>query len=536
MELKRRFLWSLAGLLAVSAVQVIPAAAEAESKEPYWPLRAIGEETGAVISWKDKDRTAVWTKGDLVVEFPVDSSTIKWNGQTVRLEQPIRIKDDLTAVPASFFREYLGVELGEEGEGILNLIGRSREFVDRFREGSLLNPPETLSEELAALLKASPAPITWAAAEKQFGPLAAVPEQVEIERNLVHQSVHLTYGSAKGLLDVTIRWSQGRVDDFQFAAVNAYSKAYPYVKAEYDFTDSYREEEVVIGADPWQLPGTLTLPLGEGPFPAVILVHGSGPNDRDESLFTLKPFRDLAAGLAGKGIAVLRYEKRTKEHAMKAALTPQFTVNQETVEDAVYAAELLSKHPQIDSKRIYGAGHSLGGMMMPRISKADNQHLIKGHIVLSGPAKPLEELLVDQYKYMTGLGLATKEQTAQMERQREILQSKEFDPSNPPAEYILGSPYYWADLRHTYAAAEAASIEGPLLIVQGERDYQVPPDQLELWRQALKGRDDASFLSYPKLNHMLMEGEGQPTPQEYTKPSHVPSYVIEDLVKWVLAR
>ena len=91
-----------------------------------------------------------------------------------------------------------------------------------------------------------------------------------------------------------------------------------------------------------ELPGTLTVPEGDGPFPAVVLVHGSGPNDRDETLMGQKPFRDLAEGLAGKGIAVYRYDKRTYVYGARLQADRGITLMEETVEDAAAAVRLLS--------------------------------------------------------------------------------------------------------------------------------------------------------------------------------------------------
>ena len=110
----------------------------------------------------------------------------------------------------------------------------------------------------------------------------------------------------------------------------------PYAKA-----GAYREKDFTVGTGEWRLPGTLTLPVGvTKPLPALVLVHGSGPNDRDETILANKPFRDLAWGLASKGIAVLRYEKRTKEYATKlrAAGIRDLTVKEETIDDALSAA------------------------------------------------------------------------------------------------------------------------------------------------------------------------------------------------------
>ncbi|MBR3018011.1 MAG: alpha/beta fold hydrolase [Clostridia bacterium] len=156
------------------------------------------------------------------------------------------------------------------------------------------------------------------------------------------------------------------------------------------------EESVQVG-DP-ALAGLLTLPAeAENPLPAVVLVHGSGPNDRDETVGQTKPFRDLAYGLAGQGIAVLRYDKRT--YAYGASYTQEdlqtFTVREETIDDAVAAAELLRSDPRVDPERIYLIGHSMGAMLAPRIAQ-ENPGLFAGIILLSGTPKTLADIVLSQ--------------------------------------------------------------------------------------------------------------------------------------------
>src|SRR5262249_49102198 len=99
-----------------------------------------------------------------------------------------------------------------------------------------------------------------------------------------------------------------------------------------------------------ELPGTLLLPKGRGPFPAVVFVHGSGPNDREEAVGGTRVSRDLADGLADRGIASLRYEKRTK--ARPEDYRGAYTVDDETTDDAVAAAAFLRTQAEIDPKRI----------------------------------------------------------------------------------------------------------------------------------------------------------------------------------------
>lgn len=150
----------------------------------------------------------------------------------------------------------------------------------------------------------------------------------------------------------------------------------------------FTEESVTVGAEKWALQGTLPIPVGPVAA-AVVLVHGSGPNDRDETLGPNKPFRDLAWGLADRGIAVLRYEKRTRQYAGKMAGNPNLTVREETTDDAILAAALLRAHDRIDPKRVFVLGHSLGGTLAPRIAAEDRS--LAGLIILAGATRPLME-------------------------------------------------------------------------------------------------------------------------------------------------
>ncbi len=142
----------------------------------------------------------------------------------------------------------------------------------------------------------------------------------------------------------------------------------------------------------------MTKPAGVGPFPAVVLVHGSGPNDRDETFGPNKTFKDLALGLGSRGVAVLRYDKRTKVYGAKVSKLNPFTLKAETIDDALEAVALLRKEPGIDATAIFVLGHSLGGTAAPRIGAADSG--IAGLIMLAGAVRPLEQSIVDQMQYL----------------------------------------------------------------------------------------------------------------------------------------
>lgn len=310
--------------------------------------------------------------------------------------------------------------------------------------------------------------------------------------------------------------------------------------AAYIDPDAFTEAEVIVGSAPWELPGTLAMPVGEGPFPAVVLVAGSGSQDRDETIGVNVPFRDLAQGLASAGIATLRYEKRTREHAADlAAEAATITVREETTDDAIAAVQLLRATPGVNPGRVFVAGHSLGGYLAPRIA-AEMGEPPAGIALLAANSSPLEELILAQVEHLATLGRFgpdPEEQLAAIREQVALVGSPELSPTTPASDLPLGVPAaYWLDLRTYDPLATARDLAIPIFLAQSGRDYQVPPSELAAWREALTGRDDATFREYPALNHLLMAGSGPSSPAEYFEPGHVSEDVVADLAAWILER
>jgi len=315
-----------------------------------------------------------------------------------------------------------------------------------------------------------------------------------------------------------------------------------YEPPQYANPDFFEEKEIVIGSDDWQLPGTLTIPKGEGPFPALVLVHGSGPNDRDETIGPNKPFKDIAWGLASHNIAVLRYEKRTRVYGPKImvdkTIAVSFTVKEESVDDAVDAVRLLQATAGIDTKRIFVLGHSLGGMLIPRIAEAGQDLGIAGFIIMAGLTRPLEDAYVKQISYLVSLdGAISEEDKKQIDEAKaqgeKIKALKEADAASE-MKILNASPKYWLDLRGYDPAVAALKISRPVLVLQGSRDYQVTTEDFENWKKALRPRENAAFKLYPKLNHLFFEGQGMPTPNEYVQiHGSVAEYVIIDIAAWI---
>jgi fermentation-respiration switch protein FrsA (DUF1100 family) len=304
----------------------------------------------------------------------------------------------------------------------------------------------------------------------------------------------------------------------------------------YSNPDSFTERTVTVGAGEWKLPGTLTMPRSQKPVPGVVLVHGSGAEDRDETLLGNKPFRDLAEGLASQGIAVLRYEKRTKEHGAKMVEMRKLTVREETVEDAAAAVQLLRAQPGIDPKRVFLLGHSLGGYLMPKMLAEAPE--AAGGIVLAGTARPLEDVILEQFEYLGsqpgGDSPEARKQLEEARKQMAAVKALRRGQEDGPA--ILGVwPHYWLDLRGYDPASQAAKLTRPFLILQGERDYQVTMKDFGIWKAALAGRSNVTLKTYPALNHFFIAGTGKSLPSEYVTPGHVSSEAISDIARWISA-
>jgi dienelactone hydrolase len=295
--------------------------------------------------------------------------------------------------------------------------------------------------------------------------------------------------------------------------------------------------DVRVGEGETALPGTLTMPDGEGPFPAVVLIHGSGPNDRDETLGPNRPFRDLAWGLAERGIASLRYDKRS--HARPGDLVAAgdgLTVQQEVIDDARLALQLLRGRDDVDEGRLFLLGHSLGGTLVPRIAAAEPRPA--GMIALAGATLPLPEKVLAQTRYIASLdGEVSAEERAQLDAIEAAVASLRaaLDGEAPPPEgAVLGAPFgYYADMERHDPPAEAAELGLPILVLQGERDYQVTLEDFERWRQALASRPFACLVSYEGLDHLFRSGTGPSGPADYNRQAPVEARVIEDIAGWI---
>lgn len=416
--------------------------------------------------------------------------------------------------------------------GSPELISRAENFVDHLVAGELDEAASGFDKTMTKVMPAEKLGAVWAQLGKQAGAFKARHGARTVSLGS-YQAVFVTCEFERAWLDAKVVFDQaGRIAGLFFLPGQQPSPP----TSPYADPAKFSETEVEFGAPEWKLRGTLTLPSGTGPHPAVILVHGSGPNDRDETVGANKPFRDLAWGLAARHIAVLRYDKRTHLYRDRFLSNPQpITTREEATDDAGYALAFLRQRKEIAPDRIFLLGHSLGGMLAPRIAREHPG--LAGLVLLAPSGRPLTEIMVGQMEYLAQTdGTVTVEEEEQIERVRrqaeEVAKLSERDSSRN--DTILGAPpSYWLDLRSYDAPGTATMLDLPMLLLHGGRDYQVTDKDITVWRSALRNKKRVQFKAYPRLNHLFMTGQGPSTPAEYQAAAFVAEEVIEDIAEWV---
>ncbi|MFD4706016.1 alpha/beta hydrolase family protein [Gottfriedia sp. NPDC058432] len=355
--------------------------------------------------------------------------------------------------------------------------------------------------------------------------------QSNLSRNSVHCTVTLTFQNQQSIIPIEVKFDKkGKIDDFY---VNFQYSKQKYQLPSYVNPDTYDERKVTIGSKNNAVPGTLTIPKGKGPFPVVILVQGDGELDRDSSIFALKPFKDIALGLANQGIAVLRYEKKTREHYIHTYRT--YSVQEEFVEDALASLQLLKSMSFIDKNSIFVAGHSRGGLMVPQIISKAPPGSFAGGIILSSPNPSTTE--IESYFEEDSGGMIPEEEMVFYRNQLGLLTQPDFDPGHPPEQFaLLPNAYWWYSVKDYRPSSVARSLNIPLFVMQGGADFQVPNSHLEKWRLALQNNTNVTFKLYPDLNHGYTIAGETKTVQDYMQPKHVPFYVLNDIKQWVTSK
>ena len=302
-----------------------------------------------------------------------------------------------------------------------------------------------------------------------------------------------------------------------------------------------KTEQIIVGkGTEYPLNGLLTLPDDlEQSVPAVVLVHGSGASNMDEKVFALTPFKDLAEGLAARGIASIRYDKRTFAHAKK--LRKQLaTVREETVEDALRAAALLRADSRIDPEKVSVIGHSLGAMLAPRIDAEGGA--FRALVLMAGTPYRLEEVVVRQLKQA---GQGEGGAMSVIVKLEDRIFSKKFDglyemsDEEAKKKKFAGnvSLYYFKEMGRKTAADYLNETVKPVLILQGGKDFQVlATDDYVRFQQLLQDRPNVEYRLYDELNHLFVKSvcnDINKAAKEYKVEQHIGAEVLDDIAAFL---
>jgi dienelactone hydrolase len=305
------------------------------------------------------------------------------------------------------------------------------------------------------------------------------------------------------------------------------------------------EEKIIVGkGGKYPLNGILSLPNNiNSAIPALVLVHGSGSNDMDETVGGNKPFRDIAGYLTSKGIAVLRYDKRTFAHAKQMVKEDPngITVRNETIEDAILATNILRGDNRIDPGKIFILGHSLGGMLAPRIDAEGGN--FRGLIIWAGSPRTLTDIMISQNEEMIPqlgklLQIIAKKQFKSLKAKLDALESMTEDEAKKTKFFGGASLWYLKEMVNYPASDYLKAIEKPVFILHPEKDSHVSIEKdFDLYKKICAGKQNIHFKLYPELNHLFMKsiyGRIKDLKKEYKIPQNVDTIVLEDISQFIL--
>lgn len=297
---------------------------------------------------------------------------------------------------------------------------------------------------------------------------------------------------------------------------------------------NFLEREASFKSGEFEISGTLSLPNDmKVKVPAVILIHGSGPQDRDETIGPNKPFKDIANALANSGFAVLRYDKRTYSYKPPKLDPVNITLKEEVIDDALEGIKFLREQKEINPQRIFVLGHSLGAECVPLIVLQDKK--LEGGIMLAAPARPADSLIFEQLEFQAGVAEASGGE--EIKRQLNELKSGFLQIREgvfPDSQMLFfASGKYWRSWLDYSARDTIKKIGCPVLILQGEKDCQVSMEDFEIWKKVLAGSKSSTLLSFPNLNHLFMYVEGKSTGEEYQREGHVSEAPLKSIIEWI---
>lgn len=280
--------------------------------------------------------------------------------------------------------------------------------------------------------------------------------------------------------------------------------------------------------------GIVTIPNKKQHLPVVIIVGGSGPTDKDLSIGPNRIYKDLAWGLANKGIVSYRYDKRTKAFGSAYIKNNTVTVKEEYLLDLLGALKVVKKIPEVDTNQIYILAHSEGGYLLPYFEK--NLSNIAGYISFAGAYSNMADLLFMQLNYLQANAPKSQKKQYNDFIAKSVYMRDKINVNSPEDSLPAGlSAKYILFLNQNSPKNIGANLmQKKILFLQGGRDYQVPPSEMELWRTLLKENSQAQFELFPNLNHLGLPGKGPSLPAEYEEADNVPAELIDKVVSFIL--
>lgn len=395
-----------------------------------------------------------------------------------------------------------------------------------FNENKTDSVHHYFSEEVKQKMPANTLKTVWEQVKQQMGNLNnfTTPKLKPENGKYFYVSV---FTFEKMELELRLPFNEtGLLSGLFFAPVQNASE---YKTPKYSFKGEYSEVPLEITNGRIKLKAILTKP-DKKKFPCVILVHGSGPGDMDETINSNKPFKDIAIGLAQQGIATIRYDKRTLNYKDDSLSN---TPTKEVVEDAVKAYYLAAQQNGVDKEQIYVLGHSLGGYLAPEIATKCNG--IKGLILMAAPARALEDIILQQYNYILALDSLDSDEKRKLQDLKsavDLVKYRKYTLQSPGTDLPLQIPAsYWIELSNYNHLEMISKLDLDILVLNGSNDYQVTKEDFDLWKNALKANKIAEFKYYNGLYHLFMKGNN--VPADYNNPSNVEEIVLKDIAEFI---
>lgn len=412
------------------------------------------------------------------------------------------------------------IELTDE-----NIKAISVEVADAFVNSEFKNIPQYLSKEAKEEITLQNLTQSWNKVTENLGSYQTMKIDVHrlADRDLGY--VYMTFKS--GTVKLSLSFNQEM-------KIKGMYLNYPSKIVEAVNTDEYTEQNVLVGVDE-MINGILTLPVGVDNPPVAILVQGSGVSNLNEEAYAMKPFEDIAHGLAKEGIATIRYDKRYYGYPEWDGIR-EVSLNWEYLYDFASVIHQLEDMP-VNHNQIYVIGHSQGGMLAPRL--AYDHPEVKGIISLAGTPRGLEEVMKDQ-QYNAVVAQGSNEQMVQgvVDLADKVIAEIQSLTKETATDKVVNSyPLsYWYELNQSRPYIFMNELKCDVLILQGESDFQVFYDKdYQEWMKLTSGMDNVQMKSYPGLSHFFTPAINN-TVEDYKTPANVDEKVIQDMASWILNR